>query len=146
MILKKESFVVFGITLVFSCVGNVFSQEMSQDHKWCTGQDGASADQKIKGCTALIQSGRETRDYMLAVSFYNRGNAYASKGDYDTAIRDYYEAIRLNPQHAGAFHNRGRAYAAKSDWDQALQNIDQAIRLNPEHAEAFLGRGTRVCL
>src|SRR5262245_66499125 len=104
-ILKKDFLVVFGITLVLSCAGNVFSQEMSQDHKWCTGQDGASVDQRIKGCTAVIQSGRGTT-YNLAVSFYNRGTAYSDKGDNDRAIQDYDQAIWLSQQNADAFTNR----------------------------------------
>jgi tetratricopeptide (TPR) repeat protein len=36
----------------------------------------------------------------LAIVFYNRGNAWNSKGDYDRAIADYNEAIRLTPQNA----------------------------------------------
>src|SRR5262245_36367361 len=123
MILKKDSFVVLGMTLVFSCAGNVFSQETAQDYKGCTGQDGATADQQIKGCTAVIQSGRETT-YNLAVAFYNRANAYSAKGDKDRAIQDYDHAIRLNPQYARAFSNRGIEYAHKGDKDRAIQDYD----------------------
>ena len=42
-------------------------------------------------------------------SLCNRGNAYFRKGDYDRAIADYGEAIRLNPQDAvGLLHPRLR--------------------------------------
>src|SRR5215469_13126474 len=48
-----------------------------------------------------------------ANAFSNRGNTYATKGQYDRAIEDYNEAIRLNPKHADAFYNRGTAHNAK---------------------------------
>ncbi len=51
----------------------------------------------------------------LFFAFNNRGNAYASKRDYDRAIRDYTEALRLNPKYAAAFRNRGRALVYKGD-------------------------------
>ena len=131
MILKKDFLVMFSMTLIFSCVGNVSSQEMSQEYKWCNRQGSAYADQRIKGCTAVIQSGRETTDN-LAIAFNNRGFAYAEKGDYDRAMQDYDQSIQLNSQHATPFRNRGFAYAEKGDYDRAIQDYDQAIRLKPQ--------------
>ena len=46
---------------------------------------------------------------MLA-AYINRGHAYINKGDYDRAIADYTEAIRLDPKYAIAYGNRGKAY------------------------------------
>ena len=62
-------------------------------------------------------------------------------GQYDRAIQDYDQAIRLNPNWAEAFNNRGRAYSDKGQHDRAIQDLDQAIRLNPNFAEAFYNRG-----
>ena len=42
-----------------------------------------------------------------AVAHNNRGNAYATKGDYDRAIQDFDEAIKLDPADARPFNNRG---------------------------------------
>ncbi len=39
-----------------------------------------------------------------------RGDSYAEEGQYERAIQDFGEAIRLDPQNAGAYHNRGVAY------------------------------------
>ena len=36
--------------------------------------------------------------------------AYGNKGEYDKAIADYTEAIRLDPKYAKAYYNRGWAY------------------------------------
>jgi tetratricopeptide (TPR) repeat protein len=38
------------------------------------------------------------------------GKAYANLGEYERAIRDFDEAIRLDPQYAVADSSRGNAY------------------------------------
>jgi len=46
----------------------------------------------------------------LAVAAYDRGLAAAEKGEYQTAIANYSEAIRLKPDFADALNKRGIAY------------------------------------
>ncbi len=60
--------------------------------------------------------------------------AYAAKQDYERAIADFNEAIRLDPKSAVTFHFRGLAYAAKQDYDRAIADYDEAIRLDPKSA------------
>jgi tetratricopeptide (TPR) repeat protein len=69
------------------------------------------------------------RDPIVAATYNNRGNVYAMQGDYDRAIADYDEAIRLDPALASAWHNRGNAYARKGDADRAIADYNEAIRL-----------------
>ena len=76
-----------------------------------------------------------------AAAFGIRGNAYKEKRDFDRAISDYDEAIKLNPEYAVAFNNRGIAYKEKGDLDRAISDYDEAIKLNPEYADAFSNRG-----
>jgi lipoprotein NlpI len=76
-----------------------------------------------------------------AVAFYNRGNAYEAKAQYDRAIEDFDQAIRLDPRYAPAFYNRGNAYQANAEYDRAIEDYDQAIRLNPKYTFAFYNRG-----
>ena len=40
-------------------------------------------------------------------AYYNRGVTYGNKGDYDEAITDFAEAIRLKPDHADGVVGRG---------------------------------------
>ena len=113
--------------------------QSDQQRKWCNEKDGAP-DQRISGCTAVIQSG-SLADRSLAPAFNNRGIAYADKGQHDRAIQDFDQAIRLDPGSASLFNNRGRAYSAKGQYDRAIPDFDQAIRLDPTKADAFHDRG-----
>jgi tetratricopeptide (TPR) repeat protein len=81
---------------------------------------------------------------------------------YDRAIEDFDQAIRINPNYALAFNSRGQAYFGKgltacppaplppcalaiAQYDRAIEDFDQAIRINPDDAMAvlvaYLGRG-----
>ena len=65
---------------------------------------------------------------------------YAKK-EYDKAIADYDQAIRLDPKYAAAYHNRGLAWYAKKEYDKAIADYDEAIRLDPKYAVAYDNRG-----
>jgi tetratricopeptide (TPR) repeat protein len=40
-----------------------------------------------------------------AEEYYNLGNTYRTKGDYDRAIEAYKEAIKLDPDYVNAHYN-----------------------------------------
>jgi tetratricopeptide (TPR) repeat protein len=50
-----------------------------------------------------------------AVAFLERGLNYSRQGDYDRAIADYTESLRLDPTNAYTYTNRAIAYEAKGD-------------------------------
>ena len=77
----------------------------------------------------------------LAALNQNLGNVYNDMEDYDRAIADYSEAIRVDPQYAVAYSNRGLAYANKKDYDRAIKDLDGAIRMDPDNAPAYDDRG-----
>ncbi|MDR0707369.1 MAG: tetratricopeptide repeat protein [Treponema sp.] len=76
-----------------------------------------------------------------AKSYVESGLAYHNKGDYDRAIADYTQAIRIDPKYALAYHNRGVAYEVKKDFDRAMSDYNQVILLDPNYAKAYHGRG-----
>jgi tetratricopeptide (TPR) repeat protein len=49
-----------------------------------------------------------------AYAFNARGLEYRSKGDYDSAIQDFTEAVRLNPKFTDAQRNLEEAQRAKA--------------------------------
>ncbi len=116
-------------------------QSKRENLKKCVSSD---PDTSIAGCTALIQAGRESTAALVG-AYSRRGSAYMQKGDYDHAIQDYDDAIRLNPNDAPAYNDRGSAYFYKGDYDRAIQDFNEAIRLNPNFVEAYYNRGD-ACL
>ena len=56
------------------------------------------------------------------------------KGDYDGAIADFTEAIRLAPNYVYAYKQRGVAYSRKGDYDRAIADFEAALRINPNLA------------
>jgi tetratricopeptide (TPR) repeat protein len=56
-------------------------------------------------------------------------------------MKDYDEAIRLNPKNATFFVNRAGLFQDRRDYDHAIKDYDEAIRLNPRYANALYGRG-----
>jgi tetratricopeptide (TPR) repeat protein len=102
--------------------------------------DRADRDSTIEACTALLQSAK-LNSADRADAFVSRGDTYAAKGQYDRAIQDYDEAIRLVPDDAAAFDNRGIAYRAKGDDDRAFEDFDQALQLKPDLTAAYNNRG-----
>jgi tetratricopeptide (TPR) repeat protein len=71
--------------------------------------------------------------------FCNRGAEHAQKGEYDEAIADYTEAIRLIPA-AMTYHHRAMAYFQKGLVAQANADATEAIRLDPQYFPAYMGR------
>jgi tetratricopeptide (TPR) repeat protein/WD40 repeat protein len=69
------------------------------------------------------------------------GTAHYEKREYDPAIRDYTEAIRIYPSFYEAFYNRGDAYDEKRQYDQAIADYTEAIRLNSSSEKAYIQRG-----
>jgi tetratricopeptide (TPR) repeat protein len=111
-----------------------------------THDDAASAcadrdpDIAIIACSALIDSGGEAPGE-LSRDLNNRGGAYSAKGDYDLAITDLDQSIKLDSENAGAYINRGNSYGAKKEYDRALDDYGQALRIRPQDSGAYSARG-----
>src|SRR5258707_15768955 len=87
---------------------------------WC---NDSNPQLRIRGCSLLIQSGKEPAK-VLAGAFFNRGNAYEAKGEYDLAIQDFDSAIKRKPNDAAAFYSRGSSYFAKRQTDSAIEDFN----------------------
>jgi tetratricopeptide (TPR) repeat protein len=61
--------------------------------------------------------------------------------EYDRAIADYNEAIRLDAKDVTAYNARGTAWRAKGDLDRAIADYNEAIKLDPKYAHAYVNRG-----
>ena len=59
-------------------------------------------------------------------AYITRGGAYYDLGQYERAIQDYNEAIRLDPKDADAYYNRGIAYGKLGRSVEAERDIAKA--------------------
>ena len=74
-------------------------------------------------------------------SYLKSGRENHYHGDFEAAIADYTEAIRLDPNYAEAYNNRGLALQSQGDLDGAAADYTKAIRLKPDYADAYKNRG-----
>ncbi|QJW95654.1 tetratricopeptide repeat protein [Frigoriglobus tundricola] len=61
--------------------------------------------------------------------FNSRGLVWQEKGEFDKAIKDYDEVIRLDPKSASGFLGRGNAWFQKGEFDKADKDFAEAKRL-----------------
>ena len=110
----------------------------AEDFRLCD-RSTKNPDEGIPACTRLLEPGRAGVN--VAAVYLQRGNAWFAKGDYDSAIADYGEAINRSPKFVDAYQNRGRAFFKPGDFDRADKDFSEAIRLNPKSTQAFNDRG-----
>ena len=93
-----------------------------------------AGDDSLAACSRLIASGT-LRGGDLAQSYVWRGITYIRfKGDWDRAIADFTEALRLGSKDPGAYAGRAAAYIRKGDFDRALPDLNEGLRLDSKHA------------
>src|SRR3712207_7505807 len=70
--------------------------------------------------------------------FRSRGVARLNRGEYDAAIADFDEAIRLEPRLSSAYFGRGAAYRFKGD-------LERSAKRSEEHTSELQSRQYLVC-
>jgi len=78
------------------------------------------------------------------VAHNNLGVALARKGDLDAAIKEYYEALRLEPNYSDPHNNLGVALARKGDLDGAIREYKKAIQIFPNYTQAHYNLGAAL--
>ncbi len=130
------------VSLIFGCLAfPVTASSADSAAAWndCVGLNKLPFERVIEGCTEVIREGQVTT-VKMATAYNNRGLAHKLKGEYDLALQDYNEAIRLLPNSAIHYNNRGVIYRLKHDYDRAIADYDEAIWLDSDYPAAFYNR------
>jgi len=72
--------------------------------------------------------------------YFEQAHELAEQGDFDEAIRQYSNAIDVNPEMAQAYVNRAAAYASKENYERAIDDCTTAIDLESELTLAYINR------
>lgn len=83
---------------------------------------------------ALKADGLEQTD--LPRIYNALGYAYAAQEQYDLAIRQYREALKLIPNYVVALNNLGFAYERKQLLSQALESYQDVLKADPQNSTA----------
>jgi S1-C subfamily serine protease len=78
---------------------------------------------------------------LVASAYVERGVTWIEQKDHDKAIRDFTEAIRLDPGNAFAYGSRGCARSMEGDYDAAIRDFNEALRLDPTSSSYYASRG-----
>ncbi len=110
----------------------------SQGRVWRCVVGGAIALTVIAGAVFSVLRGHslKKRD-----GYLSRAQSYFSTREYDRAIAEYTDAIRLDPKCALAYANRASSYFNQGELEQALNDCNRALELDPRLALAYANRG-----
>ena len=133
-------FVVVSTVLLLAPIYPAWAQTDKQIG-WCNGRENAAPEASISGCSAMIQSGKYTGEELASV-FNNRGIAHFKNGEFEMAVRDYDQAIRLSPNFFNALSGRcwNQAIVGR-DLAAAVADCNRALAINPTITSTRGSRG-----
>jgi Flp pilus assembly protein TadD len=130
---------VFAFIVALGALGAPSSADVARDATVCS-DERASADRVISACSGVIAD-PAVAPMIKYVAFKRRADAYFSaKGDYDRAVADATEAIKLNAADPAVFAMRGGFHLAYNEFDKAIADFAEAIKLDPDDAAVLSGR------
>jgi hypothetical protein len=76
-----------------------------------------------------------------AAALLESGRAAATKTQFDKAIHDFSEAIRIDPDYPGSYAERGQILFKRNEIDRAIADYTAALARDANYAPALRGRG-----
>ncbi|MGL4392508.1 MAG: tetratricopeptide repeat protein [Fusobacteriaceae bacterium] len=88
----------------------------------------------LGGCSNLLSKKNPTE-------FYNAGLEKLELKDYDGAMAEFDEAIKINSKFYESYIARGAVKEIRGDYEGAIKDYDTAIKLKPDSFEVYYNRG-----
>jgi tetratricopeptide (TPR) repeat protein len=138
---RKVSAMRFGAILLVVVTAFLATSSHALDQRDIKNCDqSADWDRKIAGCTKLLTEPRFP-PAALSTIYAARGTGWAAKNDFNRAIADFDESLRLDPKNLVALSNRGAAWLLRGEPAKAVADLDAVISLNPKNPAPFSARG-----
>ena len=77
----------------------------------------------------------------ISTYYYACGLAFSKLDDKEKLIKNFNQAIKLNPKNATIFIYRGNALSDLGDYKDAIKDYNQAIKINHKYVDAYINRG-----
>jgi len=71
-----------------------------------------------------------------AEDYLKSGQTAFEKKDFDKAIADQTQAIKINPNYTDAYIKRSSAYMMKRDFDKAKADLNTVLKIEPNNESA----------
>ncbi len=72
--------------------------------------------------------------------YVERGIERCETGQYDQALKDFNDALKMKPNDASLYDLRGMAYRCKGQDEQAVQDFNKAMELDPKFGRPYRNR------
>ena len=73
---------------------------------------------------------------------YNElGMIYENSGEYNAAIENYHQAIKVAPKNNATYNNLGCLYRSREQWEDGINAFNTAIEFNPLYFNAYCNLG-----
>ena len=144
MIFLKRAFLQVGLAIAFFAMASACVAK-DRNAENCTATRSIKPDVRISACTRILKETGAFGNFGDAAALSNRASAYAQKGDYNRALRDLDDAVRLvaiignkvdedpigRMIAAGIFGNRGMVNLALNRQSEAAADFKQALFIEP---------------
>ena len=143
----KKNFVFTFIAALALCAAQLSDAQATKDTKEANklARDGAEASKNQewdKAVDLLRKATALDHKYApnLAAVYQQRGYAAATNQQFQDAISDYGEAIKINPEDPRIYEQRAAVEMKLNNMDKALADYSEAIKLKPNEVRYYLYR------
>ncbi|MBL7996475.1 tetratricopeptide repeat protein [bacterium] len=125
----KRVWMPFLVVVLFSMAYAVSAQEKASEEEeyqrkleaWKKQKEMIEKQNQEKLSSVNSQKGAKAR--------FKAGNEYYKQGDYAAAVREFQQAVKLDPEYQKAYTNLGLSYKRLGDFQSAIRNYDIAIKM-----------------
>lgn len=126
----NQFFLAFALSFISAFQATAANNQDLQD---CNQR--ADYNRQISGCSRALAWMKPANQRARLLTL--RGLAWTNKNEFNRAIDDYDQAIRLDPTYAWSWINRAEAWNRKGEAARAFADLAEAARLDPNNSRVY---------